>query len=235
MSNDNSLAKLANSISTSKKTSALDAFLGNTDTVFLLIDTSGSMASPVSYDNPEQRRIDALRIVVSNLQQGEPIPMIAFGGPWDAPVRFVDLVPEPEGGTPLHSAIEMAKTYGATRLVVISDGMPDLREQSLTAAREFGGRIDVVFIGAGENDPGSMFMNELARATGGTRQSGDASDTKALTGTIIGLLEGNVDDGELIVGEGFKEVAGDAVIDAEEDDTDEDDDDEDEEDEDDDE
>src|SRR5262249_55597686 len=136
-----------------------------TEVIMLLVDTSGSMAEYVDKaaqqrymdavfargfnDNPVDARqfggrsIDKLREAVQQIQSSasEPIPMIAFGGPFDAQVRFVDVVPEPDGGTPLHLAIPLAKEYGATRLVVVSDGSPDLRDQSMEEARRFGGRI----------------------------------------------------------------------------------------------
>jgi hypothetical protein len=182
----------------------------------LLIDTSGSMGeyldnashqrymdavfarsvtNPVAL-SPAQfggRAIDKLREAVNQIQSSatEAIPMIAFGGPYDAQVRFVDVVPEPDGGTPLHLAIPLAKEYGATRLVVVSDGSPDLRDQSMSEARAFGGRIDVVFVGK-PGDGGALYLKALAAATGGTMLQGDLSEVKKIASVIIGLLEGDV-------------------------------------------
>lgn len=171
------------------------------ETVMLLIDTSGSMLGSVGM----KRRIDVLREVVASIN---PLPpMIAFGGPYDAQVRFVDVVPEPDGGTPLHDAIPLAKSYGATRLVVISDGMPDLRDQCLIEARSFNGKIDVVFIGT-EGDSGSVFLAELARITGGSRKEAGniLGDTKSLTSMVVGLLEGEVEQRAPIQGAGFTTI-----------------------------
>jgi hypothetical protein len=120
-------------------------------------------------------------------------------------VRFVDVVPEPDGGTPLHAAIPMAKTYGATRVVVISDGMPDLAEQCMIEARSFGGRIDVVYVGA-PGYGGEDFLKRLAEATGGTCGVGDLKNVKMLSKGIIGLLAGDVDDKAPIQGPGFTTV-----------------------------
>jgi hypothetical protein len=153
-----------------------------TELPMLLIDTSGSM---------EGRPIELLRAAVTQIQAGGQIAMIAFGGPYDAQVRFVDVVPAADGGTPLHVAIPFAKEYGATRLVVISDGQPDLRDESMNQAKLFGGRIDVVYVGH-EGDGGSLFLEALAKSTGGTRLQGDLAQTKELAATVIGLLDGEV-------------------------------------------
>jgi Mg-chelatase subunit ChlD len=194
------------------------------EVVMLLIDTSGSMSTPVQHG---KRAIDALREVVKEIKAAGQVPMIAFGGPYDAQVRFVDEVPEPDGGTPLHLAIPFAKQYGATRLVVVSDGMPDLREQSMMEASAFGGQIDVMFVGNTDEDAwagGSNFLKELAAATGGQLLTGDFRNVKELTAGVIGLLEGPKDEKAPIQGAGFTTVETDED---EEDETDEDEEDED--------
>ncbi len=193
-----SLMKLGKSMELSSlKQAARDA-----ESVMLLIDTSGSMANPLVNGD---RRIDGLRKVVADIKTQGHVPMIAFGGPYDAQVRFVDDVPEPAGGTPLHAAIPLAKTYGATRLVVVSDGEPDLADQSMIEAKAFGGRIDVVFVGD-KGGPGSFFLDKLAASTGGVRMEGDLSEVKRIGKAIIGLLEGEVEAKPVITGNGFAVV-----------------------------
>ena len=215
-----------------QSTSLDDLIKEQTEVVMLLLDTSGSMGHPLGGG---RRCIDSLREVVQNVRRQGHVPMIAFGGPYDAQVRFVDLVPEPDGGTPLHLAIPFAKQYGATRLVVISDGLPDLPEQAKLEAKTFGGRIDVVFVG----DPNELFgsgaalLAELAKLTGGEQLQGDLRDVKQLTGTVIGLLEGPRDERTPIQGAGFGIVTpapedDEPEPDDEDDDEDEEDDDEDE-------
>ena len=159
------------------------------ETVMLLIDTSGSMDEHVVVSG--KRRIEALRETVTDIQRTAHVPMIAFGGPYDAQVRFVDVVPGADGGTPLHIAIPFAKQYGATRVVVVSDGAPDLPDQCMLEATAFAGQIDVVFIGD-EGDMGSVFLDALAKATGGRRFQGDLGNTKKLAGEVVLLLEGEV-------------------------------------------
>lgn len=206
-----------------------------TDTPMLLIDTSGSMGSPIvpnDYDTP--RRIDALREVVKTIKSAGNVPMIAFGGSMDEQVRFVDDVPEPAGGTPLHLAIPLAGKYGATRLVVLSDGMPDLTEQSIIEAKDFGGRIDFVFIGA-PGEHGEAFLTELASVTGGTSMTGDLRDPLLLSRGVIGLLEGEVEPQSApIQGAGFTTVEDAPEEDGEDEDEEEDEDESDDDDEDDD-
>ncbi len=192
------------------------------ESVMLLLDTSGSMESRMGNG---RTKIDALRDVVRDTRDQGRVPMIAFGGPADQQTRFVDDVPNPDGSTPLHDAIALAKTYGATRLVVISDGIPDHQPSALDQARAFGGQIDVVFVGDGDtggyDTMGMAFMDELAKLTGGKRFEGNLSDTKKLTGQVIGLLEGEVEPTRgPIAGPGF--TADDAEVGTEDDDFDED-------------
>lgn len=195
-----------------------------TDYPMLLIDASASMGHVMLN---HKRRIDGLREVVTEILAGGPVTMICFGGEAYEP-RFVDRVPEPMGGTPLHAAIRLAKQHGATRLVVISDGEPDLAEEAMNAAREFGGRIDVVFVG-NPGEGGSFFLDQLAKLTGGTRFEGSLAETKQLTGKVIGLLMGDVEPQRApIQGAGFTAVESDDVDDEDEDDDEDDDEDEDE-------
>ncbi len=195
----------------------LDGLMKSIDNPMLLIDTSGSMAG---------RPIENLRKVVTGIQAEGHVPMIAFGGPFDAQVRFVDRVPDADGGTPLHLAIPFAKEYGATRLVVVSDGQPDLREGSMDAAKAFGGRIDVIYVGTA-GDGGSVFLEALAAATSGRRINADLSDVKRITSTVIAMLEGEVAPARSpIQGPGFTSAPVEAPdVDEDNDDTDDDEDD----------
>jgi hypothetical protein len=221
--NDQSLVRTQ--LEASAELGSLSSLVKASEVVMLLIDTSGSMTTVM--DNGKSR-INGLREVVAEILSVGHVPMIAFGGPFDAQVRFVDAVPDPDGGTPLHLAIPFAKQYGASRLVVISDGMPDLKDQCFEEARAFGGRIDIVFVGGGGyRDGGETFMLELARLTGGTSMAGNLGEVKQLSGRIIGLLEGPKEDKAPIQGAGF------AVVESEPDDVDDDADDDDEEDDDD--
>ena len=151
----------------------------------LLVDCSGSMSSAVRSGD---RKIDALRKVVAGLRETHPVPVAAFGlSGYGGTVRVVDDIPEPSGGTPMHSAIDFGKAQGATHLVMVTDGQPDSEGATLQAAREFGGPIDVFYIGDG-GDRGAQFAQELARITGGTANLTDLGQPKQLTSAIAGLL-----------------------------------------------
>jgi hypothetical protein len=191
--------------------------ISDTDNPNLLLDCSGSMNERMRNG---KKRIEGLRAVVQNVQAKKPTAMIAFGptfgfneskdpnvfNPYedDAPkdgdryvlpemrvVDFVSEVPEPQGGTPLHLAIDFARQKGVGRLLLISDGQPNDMALAMTAARNFGGKIDVVYVGD-PGDMGSIFLDDLAKATGGQRFEGDLTDVRELENTVIGLLTGEV-------------------------------------------
>lgn len=185
MNDDHALVKR---LDASLQLGSLKELVRASETVMLLLDTSSSMLDVMRNG---RSRIAALRDVVRDIRSAGDVPMIAFGGPFDAQVRFVDEVPEPLGGTPLAEAIAFAKQYGANRLVVISDGAPNLPDHAMSEAQAFGGRIDVVFVG-NPGETGSLFLDALAKVTGGTRLEGDLADVKKLGGAVIGLLEGEV-------------------------------------------
>lgn len=149
----------------------------------LLVDCSGSMDAPIASG---ERRIDALRKVVNDLRETHPVPVAAFGFSRGPAVRVVDTVPEPDGGTPMHEAIDFGASEGATHLVLVTDGHPDSESRTFASARAFGHPIDVFYIGDG--DHGADFARRLAEATGGTANVTDLGAPKQLQSAIAGLL-----------------------------------------------
>ena len=199
MSNDKALTrKLERSLTQS---STLDDFVRakTSEQVFLLVDTSGSMDQTLLLpDGTLSRRIDQVRRVNARIQSQQPTPIIAFGDLGFNPetyshtlVDFVTEIPEPSGMTPMAQAIDFAREKGAGRLVILSDGQPDSTHDANEAARRFGGRIDIVFIGE-PGGHGSSFLLSLAELAGGSQFEGDLSDPLALAGNVIGLLKGEV-------------------------------------------
>jgi hypothetical protein len=205
---DSALLKSLNK--TTQLTSLADLVRVKTDVPpALLLDCSSSMDETVL--KMGKTRIACLRQVVAQIKAKQEVPMIAFGPrfkdggvPFNhstdygmdystLPVAaFVNEVPNPGGMTPLHKAIDFARENGLARLVLISDGGPDSSQLAMESAKQFGGRIDVVFVG-GEHDAGQFFLEELAKATGGEKFEGDLSELKQLTGTIVALLDGDVE------------------------------------------
>lgn len=155
--------------------------------IWLLIDCSGSMSTHMRNN---KTRITGLREAVQSIQTEKRMPMIQFG---QAPTpSVVEYVPDPQGGTPLHLAIDLARTNESSRAIVISDGEPDSDQLALEAAARFGGRIDVVFVG----DPGTRgesFLKRLAESTGGESFTGDLQEPKKLAAGVMGLLTAAAD------------------------------------------
>jgi hypothetical protein len=206
---DNSLIRSA--LNTSLSLTSLDDLVRvRTSAVrFLVCDCSGSMSSFVTGD---RRRIDALREVVRNVREKADARVIVFDGQG---ARLGDKPTEPYGGTPLHEGIAMAKVHGASACVVISDGEPDSETRAMEAAQAFGGRIDVVYVGA-EGDYGRLFLRRLAEATGGTESTGDLANVDETTRGIVGLLSSGAEQQSAVINLGAP------VEDDDEDDEDED-------------
>lgn len=148
--------------------------------IWLLLDCSGSMSSPMRNGKD---RIAGLRETVDSIQSERRMQMIQFSGS----VQVTEYVPDPNGGTPLAEAIDLARTNECSRAIVISDGEPNNENAAMDSAKRFGGRIDVVFVG----DPGShgeAFLKRLAQSTGGESFTGDLTEPKKITAGVIGLL-----------------------------------------------
>lgn len=158
------------------------------ENIFLLLDCSGSMGAPLGNG---QKRIDGLRATVRGIQSEREMKMVQFGYGYEP--SFINTIPNPSGGTPMHQAIDFARTNGAARAIVISDGIPDSKSAAMESAQRFGGRIDVVFVGD-PGEPGEAFLKELAASTGGDSFTGDLRDPKMLASKVMGLLGDGEDE-----------------------------------------
>lgn len=176
---------LAKQLGKSLKTggSLIDLVRVRQDTnIFMLLDCSGSMGSAMKNG---KSRMEGLREAVRDIQAEKEMRMVQFG--WSNEPSFITSIPDASGGTPLHLAITFAKNNGSGRAIVISDGYPDDQQAALRAAQDFGGRIDVVFVGD-PGESGEAFLKMLAESTGGTSFTGDLTDVKQLTSQVLGLL-----------------------------------------------
>lgn len=204
MSEQNALARIAQnssllkSLGKSMQVSSLSDLVRvqEDQNIVLLLDVSGSMDESC-YDKDGRvsgKKIKGLRDTVNGIQTERTIPMVAFPFPYHGDGKYVTEIPNPGGGTPLHEAIDFAKSEKVGRAIVISDGEPDDRQRALQSAKDFGGRIDVVFVGK-PGSSGEEFLKMLAEATGGESFTGDLSDPKQLTSKVMGLLgSGEADD-----------------------------------------
>lgn len=172
-------------------TSLDDLVRAESDRSVLLVDVSGSMDDKL---DSGERKIDALRQTVKTLRESNPVPVVAFGGGVDREtfqdrVAVVDNIPEPAGGTPLHSGIDFCRNITATHVILVTDGVPTSQSAAFDAAKLFGGKIDVFYIGDGD-DSGARFCKRLADAAGGVCNVTELDDPKALASKIAGLLPG---------------------------------------------
>lgn len=178
----NTLAKL-NATLTAGSLAALAQAHKAQRTTFLLVDCSYSMRS-------DNKMVNLRRIVQELNSDGIVPPMVGFGISTDpvTEVGMIEAVPQPCGNTPLAKGIRFANTQGATHLIVISDGVPDNPQAALNAAYEFGGPIDVFFVGIRPNQ-GEDFLHQLAGIGGGSYQSVSLSgETKVLSSGLRKLL-----------------------------------------------
>jgi Mg-chelatase subunit ChlD len=183
MTTDLARTKLNNSL----QKGSLDALVKERNQrSLLLVDVSGSMRDCTLSG---ERKIDALRKVVTTLRETHPVPVAAFGLAYDpnGAVGMVDTIPEPQGMTPMHEAFNFGKREGATHLVLVTDGLPDSKPHALDAAKRFGGVIDTFYIGD-PNGEGADFCRQIAEATGGSSNVTDLGKPKQLATKIAGLL-----------------------------------------------
>lgn len=169
--------KLNNSLA---RTSLDELVAARTRRSLLLVDTSGSMADVI---RTGERKIDALRKVVSNLRAERHVPVASF----NSRVSLVDEeIPEPHGGTRMAEAIRFGKSQGANHLALVTDG-ETYDGAVISEAQAFGGPIDTFYIGE-PNTYGASLAQQIAEITGGTATVTDLGNPRQLETTLRGLL-----------------------------------------------
>lgn len=128
--------------------------------VVILADVSTSMAQRAGSRRKIEVLREALAGVWADLPGGE---LIAFSSVPASVVAPAD-IPEPNGGTALHLAIDEAAKSRPRKTVVISDGQPDSESLALAAADRITGIIDVIYCGPDSDTDAIAFMYRLARA-----------------------------------------------------------------------
>lgn len=168
-------------VATKNSTSIAETFI-SVD-VLILIDMSGSMGAK---DAPGGKsRFDAAEAELNRLQGELPgkIGVIAFSNsaqfcPNGQPIRF-------GGGTNMIAAMQMAHLADDTgiKFILISDGEPNERKETLAFAGKFKSKINTIYIGPEDSIYGGrQFLEQLATATGG----------QALKSNAPGLLKNEV-------------------------------------------
>jgi hypothetical protein len=137
-----------------------------------------------------KRRIDVLADILRVVLPVEPeARLIAFS---DTVVEIAtpSELPQPNGSTALHAALQYAAPLNPRRLIIISDGEPDDRGAALRAARAFHCRIDSFHAGD-EDDRGAIsFLRNLSLmgAPGGRASVTDLRHPDRLAGALRLLL-----------------------------------------------
>jgi tryptophan synthase alpha subunit len=73
------------------------------------------------------------------------------------------------------------------KIIVISDGEPDEKDETLRIAKTFATKIDTVFVGS-ETGRGRDFLRDLSTATGGISINNKTSELNLLSSNLRLLL-----------------------------------------------
>jgi hypothetical protein len=156
----------------------------------IIADKSASMNAAVAQLDDRAaptRRIDAVNEAISSY--GAHIQTIAFSHTVTTHTGLVTL--EPSGSTAMHLALEEAKKYEPTYLLVLSDGQVDYPDKTLQIARELAelAIIDTLYIGP-DDDSAEKFMRDLAEIGHGRFRRYDMTKPQQLLleSVIKGLL-----------------------------------------------
>ena len=136
--------------------------------VVILVDTSGSMCSTDSRGG--KSRYDVACEDLKALQGSLPgkIAVLSFSSdvmfcPSGVPIFQA-------GGTDMAKALQFAKIADAVeemKFILISDGEPDDKIETLKVAKTYKNRIDVIFVGDENIPTGRVFLEKLSATTGG--------------------------------------------------------------------
>ncbi len=141
--------------------------------VVTIVDVSGSMSSYDSRNGKSRYTIACEEL--AQIQKNRPgkVAVIAFSStalfcPGGIPAFEM-------GGTNLANALRYAKIADVPgmNIIVISDGEPDSEREALAVATTYKNKISTIYCGP-ENKPyGREFLNQLAKATGGSSLASD--------------------------------------------------------------
>ena len=132
----------------------------------VLVDTSGSMDATDARAGKSRYQVACDEL--ANLQNTMPgkVAVVAFS---DTTVFCPNGVPQfLQSGTDLAGGLNFMHVADGLglKIILISDGEPNSREQALAAAKRFKSPISTIYVGP-EGGPGSQFLKQLAAACGG--------------------------------------------------------------------
>lgn len=158
----------------------------------LLVDVSKSMNRRDAGIDGEQQRWDVLLTIIREVGQKmlHRLAVVAFN---DEVWVVVNSIPQPDGMTDIARALKfLYPVAGLVRkTILISDGEPNIGHgdpcaAAIKAAREFGGKLDVVYIGP-EGGDGRGVLQRIADAAGGGYYTQSLLKPNELTSLIIRL------------------------------------------------
>lgn len=153
----------------------------NADLV-VIVDTSGSMNTHDSRGGRSRYKVACEELAAIQANHPGKIAVIAFS---NFPMFCPDGIPHYFGeGTDMAEALRFAKIADVPGMnfILISDGEPDDCSTTLSIARTFQNKINVIYVGPEDKPSGRKFLEELAAATGG--QSVTADRAKELKASI---------------------------------------------------
>ena len=171
-------------ISRAQNKSLAESFL-SVDCI-IIVDTSGSMSNEDSRGN--QSRYIVACDELASLQDSLPgkLAVLSFSDdtqfcPSGLPIYF-------GGGTDMVKALKFAKIADVAdiRFILISDGWPNLPEETLQVARTYKNRIDTIYVGPETDKRAIDFLKKLSELSGGQHVTADrACELQAATQKIL--------------------------------------------------
>jgi hypothetical protein len=148
----------------------------------ILLDVSGSMSGYVG----SEMKINILRQALDRPLEEYEVA-IAFNSTTFL-LPNLQSIPEPDGTTALHLALEEAKQYNPRHTLVVSDGIPDSNTDAIRSAKKLPGIISTLYIGDEDDTNAIAFMQELAHLGCGKWDICDLRKQKSRLKTAIHLL-----------------------------------------------
>jgi Mg-chelatase subunit ChlD len=156
----------------------------------LVLDRSGSMADRI---NQEERKIDALCRIVTNLRKEADFDQLVF----DTIPEWTEEIGEPRGGTGLAEALEAViyQRPDARRVVLVTDGWPDNKNSTLDMAAKLTCPMDIFYVGPESDLAAQDFLRQLAEIANGKFGAADLKDTEMLENKVrLALKEGDPEE-----------------------------------------
>ena len=156
----------------------------------------------VKRDAPEDPAAVVILCDLSGSMRGEPVNRLRehLAQMWAEVEMFTELwgfnekaflvdcpekLPVPCHGTMLADAFRQIARRWPSRVILISDGLPDNEAEAETEASRLPGTIDAIFVGPETDDRGIAFMRRLTTANGGQTVVRDLHTSKAILAPAI--------------------------------------------------